>query len=56
VIFSARIACPKCNMQQTFHGTPTEIVDAVEMWNRRHQFTAHPVTSADVKTDLTVKG
>lgn len=56
-MYSVRIACPKCSMQQTFRGTPPEIGDAVEMWNSRHQLTAHTqTTGADVKTDLTVKG
>jgi hypothetical protein len=57
VMYSMRIACPKCSMQQTFRGTPPEIGDAVEMWNSRHQLTAHPQsTGAYVKTDLTVTG
>ena len=44
-------------MQQIFRGTPPEIGDAVEMWNSRHQLTAHTQsTGADVKADLTVKG
>jgi hypothetical protein len=57
VMYSVRIACPKCSMQQTFRGTPPEIVDALEMWNNKHQLTVHTqATGADVKADLTVKG
>ena len=41
MIYSMRIGCPKCSVQQTFHGTPPEIGDAVEMWHGRHQLTAH---------------
>jgi hypothetical protein len=56
-MYSMRVACPKCSVQQTFRGTPPEIGDAVEMWNSRHQLTAHTrSTGADVKTDSTVKG
>jgi hypothetical protein len=39
--YSVRIACPKCSMQQTFRGTLPEIGAAVEVWNSRHQRTAH---------------
>lgn len=56
-MYSMRVACPKCSVQQTFRGTPPEIGDAVEMWNSRHQLTAHTrSTGADVMTDSTVKG
>jgi hypothetical protein len=54
-MYSMRIACPKCSMQQTFRGTPPEIGKAVEIWNSRHQLIVHPqATGADVKADLPV--
>ena len=57
VMYSVRVACPRCSMQQTFSGTPPEISDAVEMWNSGHQLTTHTQsTGADVMTDSTVKG
>ena len=36
-IYMVRISCPKCGMQQTFHGTPSEIGAAVEVWSSGHQ-------------------
>jgi hypothetical protein len=46
-MYSVRIACPKCSMQQIFRGTPSEIGDAVEIWNSRHQLTAHTQTTLE---------
>lgn len=48
VIYSMRIACPKCSMQQTFRGTPPQIGEAVETWNSGHQLTAHAETAGAV--------
>jgi hypothetical protein len=40
-IYVVRIACPKCSMEQTFRGTPSEIGVAVEAWNSKHQRVTH---------------
>jgi hypothetical protein len=40
-MYVVRIACPKCSMQQTFCGTPSEIGAAVEVWNSWHQRATH---------------
>jgi len=40
-IFEVVIACPECDMRQTFRGTEPEIGDAAEVWQKGHRRTAH---------------
>ena len=39
-------ACDKCHAQQTFRGTPSEIVTAAKAWSQTHPCTTQPRTPA----------
>jgi hypothetical protein len=49
---SVGIACPRCSVQQTFCGTLPEIGDAVQVWNSKHQLTAHTEATGAVNDSL----
>jgi hypothetical protein len=51
-MYSVRIACPRCRVQQTFCGTLPEIGDAVQVWNSKHHLTAHIEATGSVNDSL----